>query len=197
MSETQQELILGKYKDTEELTSAYKSLKASYDDLAADKNKYTVPEEYNAGEEFKLVNSDIIEKARDRAIDNRYTQSQFEKTIERFSKKAKDDKKATKALHKEFDDIDLLKSYVVEDMGLSEKLFGKLSKNDLSALKHLREDGLNTSTTVGSSSVAEPSKITQSDIYDAFKELESARKAGIETDKYLEKYQKLIKKANA
>ena len=65
---SQQELIMGKYLSQDDLIHAFKELKNSYDNLSQNKNSFTVPNEYNTPENFSLIDSNIVNSAKEKAV---------------------------------------------------------------------------------------------------------------------------------
>lgn len=193
------ELILGKYKSTDELADAYKALKVSYDELASSKNRFTVPEDYLISDNFKLVDGDILSEAKNNATKYKFTQSQFENNISEIIEKTKNKEDSYKELYANFSNIDILESYAIEDLGLSKKTFKSLNKDDLLALGKLRDDGLKTTTQIGSSDVGMPTKINKDDVYNSYKRLREAKERGDGNSiKYcLNEYTEMVNKLDA
>lgn len=172
------ELILGKYKDLTELESAYKSLKNNYDELAQNKNKFTIPDEYSLNDEFKLIDTDVVNKTIEEARSARFTQSQFElKLKDNSEKNISKNKKREDFKSKYSDDIEHLQSYIKEDIGLDPDILYNLSDDEIKNIKNNRENSLKTNTNIGSGEI--PSfKVTREDAHNAFVELQKAKAQG-------------------
>ena len=81
--ENQEQLIMGKYKTQEDLINGYKNLQKSYNDVSQQRNKFTVPTEYNIDDKFNTVPKEKIESVQRLSQEMGFTQEQFDKHLER------------------------------------------------------------------------------------------------------------------
>jgi hypothetical protein len=129
---SQQELIMGKYKSQEDLIHAFKELKNSYDNLSQNKNSFTIPNEYNTPNNFSLIDSGIINSSKEKAQKRGYTQSQYENLLTSTLDKQNKLKESKEAKHKRYGEkLDLLSSFINEEIGLDSSIINKFDDDNI------------------------------------------------------------------
>jgi hypothetical protein len=196
------EMILGKYKTTDDLKNAYLSLKNSYDSMATERNKFTVPEQgYEVSENFKLASEEVLDSTRNKAKNMGLTQTQFENMLAKDIEKNSDAGKAVIEIKTEFgDELDSLKDYVINDLAMSDSFFNKMSKDDLLNIRILRQKSLDTGWgNPSSSNIAPPSKYTDIDKVESFNKMMNAKNSGNYKEQvyHQNRYREILSKIHA
>ena len=123
---SQQELIMGKYKSQDDLIHAFKELKNSYDNLSQNKNSFTIPNEYNTPDNFSLIDSNIINSAKEKAQKRGYTQSQYESLLTSTIEKQNKLKESKESKNKKYGEkLELLSSFINEELGLDSSIIDR------------------------------------------------------------------------
>ena len=177
------DLLAGKFTTPEELENSYKKLKNSYDGLATKKNSFVIPEEYDKSNSLKFVDENIINEAEATAKKLNFTQQQFEdltlnkvKELKEKEKKMEEQKKSLEGI----DNIEEVKKYVVENIGISESSFNKLNSEEIKRMKVNYENSLKTKTQVNSPMTQQT--VSRKDLYKKLKEAErSPNKSELES----------------
>ena len=171
---------LNKYDNVEDLENGYKALQTRHDELAQQKNKYSVPEQYELNGNAKLAESNLIESATEFAKDLNYTQAQFDKYLENKINKNKSNLDRLEEI-KQIEQLEDIKTFATSELGLSEKSFNKLSKDEIVKLNERREKlSMPASTTISSAYVAPRNNAL--DRQTAFKQLKDAERYGSSQD---------------
>ena len=138
------QLIMGKFKSVEDLENSYKSLKDQYDNVASQKNKFIVPDEYKVNGDLELTNQKIIDKAKIHSKKYGYTQNQFENYLN--SQKEKENKilEQKEKIKTEFENLEEIENYIKEDVGLKNTSLYDMNIEDIKTIKNKMENKINT-----------------------------------------------------
>ena len=143
------QLIMGKFKTVEDLEKSYKSLKDQYDNVASQKNKFIVPDEYKVNGDLELTNQKTIDKAKDHSKKYGYTQTQFENYLN--SQKEKENKilEQKEKIKTEFENLEEIEKYIKEDVGLKNTSLYDMNIEDIKTIKNKMENKINTNHDMG------------------------------------------------
>ena len=143
------QLIMGKFKTVEDLEKSYKSLKDQYDNVASQKNKFIVPDEYKVNGDLELTNQKTIDKAKDHSKKYGYTQTQFENYLN--SQKEKENKilEQKEKIKTEFENLEEIEKYIKEDVGLKNTSLYDMNIEDIKTIKNKMENKINTNHNMG------------------------------------------------
>ena len=174
---SQQELIMGKYKSQDDLIHAFKELKNSYDNLSQNKNSFTIPNEYNTPDNFSLIDSNIINSAKEKAQKRGYTQSQYESLLTSTIEKQNKLKESKESKNKKYGEkLELLSSFINEELGLDSSIIDRFDDDNIDKLLQYREKSISTNTDLSSNGYS--GKLSSDDAYKAYKDAENARAVG-------------------
>lgn len=194
---SEQPLILGRFKSQSDLEKSYQELETSYsqkknfesqyEDANSKLNSYVVPEEYKATGDLIKVSENDLRNLAIRAKKLSLTQSQFE-TYASDKVKRKADLEEQQLKDKvEVDEV--LKSYMTEDLGLSDNLVSKMSKDDLNVFSKQRSSTLDTDTSIHGG-YSQNSNITKREAYKTMNALK--RRGGKEYDNAFNVWKSLV-----
>lgn len=168
-------LYANKYNSVEELEEGYKEVAASFDrrsnyetkfnDLS---DKYKVPEEYDAKGDLLDADKDFLREIAEEAKGNNLTQDQFDKfALNRYKKvKVGLEKEAQRPKADE-----KLTTYLKDSVGMTDRLIGQLSKEEIQLFSDKRIESLNTDTNIYSSGSTTQS-VDKAALYKKFKRLD-------------------------
>ena len=173
----QENLILGKYKTQDDLVNAYKELKNSYDNMAQNRNKFTIPEQYSNSESMALLNSDLLKNASEKAKARNYSQSQYEQLVNREVEKSKKQQESMQLKKDKYGDkLTNLSSYMTERLGMSDDFVNGLSENNIDKLLDFREKELSSNTDLSSSMIV--GSVSTEDMHNEYSRAEQCRAVG-------------------
>lgn len=192
-----QELIMGKYKDTDALVHAFKELKNSYDGLSQKKNSFSIPDEYNTPDNFSLIDSNIINSSKEKSKKRGYTQLQYENLLSSTIEKENKNKEFKENRIKKYgNNLEMLKSFVNEEFGVDSSIIDKCSEDDIDKLIKYREKSISTNTDIGSNGFT--AKVSSADRYKIYQKAQKARSNGDMTsfNFYMKQYSEICNKLN-
>lgn len=155
--ETQQPLIMNKYKNIDEVVEAHKSLQSQHTKLIEEnkkiKQEYQLPEDYHIPTQYHDIDESLISKVKEDSKNINLTQKQFEKILENKVNSYNNEKNRVDSLKEKYgeDHYEKVMSYIKEDLGFTDNEIKHFTDDRIEKFNVQREKYFNTSTPTMSS----------------------------------------------